>query len=221
MNTYEVLVHIAAPSGFRDDKRYRAQAEAIARFEAAAVTNIYGASEEVIQTGRNASTDDSTASLATFSDERGDIVKETPVQQHKRHLWSKIGGLPDSTAPESTPAARWQITKSHTTNKQIPRPDLNPPYKNPLPNQRFQQSTIQAVRIPDASRPKTAVADDVGPPTSNSLAGWTTRKRAHSESFSFNSISSVVPETQQVATTALRFSISYLLIPAKSKTVLS
>jgi hypothetical protein len=203
MNNYEVLVHIAAPSGFRDDKRYRAQAEAIAKFEAAAVTNIYGGSEEVIPTSRNASTDDSTASLATFSDERSDIVKETPIQQRKRYLLSKIGGLPDSTAPESVPATRWQITKSHTANKQNLRPDLNPPYKNPLLNQRFQQSTIQAVRTSDASRPKTAVADDVSLPASNSFTGWTTRKRARSESSSFNS---VVPETQQATTTAINSS---------------
>jgi hypothetical protein len=203
MNNYEVLVHIAAPSEYRDDKRYRAQAEAIARFEAAAVTNIYGGSEEVIQTGRNASIDDSTASLAKFSDERNDIVKETPVQQRKRHLLSKIGGLPDSTAPESVPAARWQITKSHTASKQNPQPDLNPPYKDSLLNQRFQQSTIQAARAPDASHPKTAAADDVGLPANNSFAGWTTRKRPRSESSSFDS---VVPETQQVATTAINSS---------------
>src|SRR5271156_916479 len=192
MNNYEVLVHIAAPSGFRDDKRYRAQAEAITRFEAAAVTNIYSGSEEVIQTGRNAITDDSTASLATFSDERSDIVKETTVQQRKRHLLSKISGSPDSTAPESVPAAQ-----------QNPRPDLNPPHKNSFLNQRFQQSTIQAVRTPDASRPKTAVADDVGLPASNSFAGCTTRKRPRSES---SSSDSVVPETQQVATTAINSS---------------
>ena len=203
MNNYEVLVHIAAPSGFQDDKRYRAQAESIARFEAAAVTNIYGGSEEVIQTSRNAITDDSTASLATFSDERSDIVRETTVQQRKRHLLSKIRGSPDSTAPESVSTARWQIATSHTANKQNPQPDLNPPYDNPLLSQRFQQSTIQAVRIPDASRPKTAVANDGGLPASNPFAGWTTRKRPRSESSSFDSISSVVPETQQVATTAI------------------
>jgi len=206
MNNYEVLVHIAAPSGFRDDKRYRAQAEAIARFEAAAVTNIYGGSEEVIQSGRNAVTDDRTASLAPFSDERSDIVKETTVQQRKWHLLSKISGSPDSTAPESVPATRWQIAKSHTANKQNPRPDLNPPYTNPLLNQRFQQPTTQAVRTPDASRPKTAAADDVGLPASNSVAGWTTRKRPRSESSSSDSISSVVPETQQIATTAINSS---------------
>lgn len=185
MDNYEVLVHIAAPSGFRDDKRYCAQAEAVVRFEVATVTNIYGGSEE-IWTGRNASTGESTVSLARSSDEQSDTVK---AQQRKRRLLSEIGGLPDFTA-ENAPAARWQITKSHTTNKQNPQPDPNP-------------HIIRAVRTPDALRPKTAPTGDVGLPTSNPFARWTTRKRAHSESSSFDSISSIVPETQQVATASI------------------
>jgi hypothetical protein len=203
MDDYEVLVHIAAPSGFRDDKRYRAQAEAIARFEAATVTNIYGGSEEEMQTSRNASTDKCTISLATSSDEQSDIVKETLVQQRKRRLLSKIGGLP---APESAPAARWQITENHTTNTQIPQSDPSLPYKDFLFNRRFQHSTIRAVRTPDAARPRTAPASDVGLLANNPFAGWTTRKRARSESSSFDSIASVVPETQQAATTSVNSS---------------
>ena len=206
MDNYEVLVHIAAPSGFRDDKRYCAQAEAVARFEAATVTNIYGSSENEIQTGRNASTGESTVPHVRSSDEQSDIVKEAPVQQRKQRLLSKIGGLPDLTAPESAPAARWQATKSHTVNKQNLQPDPKPPCKNPLLNRRLQQFTIHAVRTPDAPRPNTVPAGGVGLPASNPFAGWTTGKRAHSASSSFNSTSSVVPETQQVVTASINSS---------------
>jgi hypothetical protein len=61
MDNYEVLVHIAAPSGFRDDKRYRAQAEAIARFEATTVTNVYCGSEEAEQAAGESGIDETTA----------------------------------------------------------------------------------------------------------------------------------------------------------------
>jgi hypothetical protein len=63
MDNYEVLVHIAAPSGFRDDKRYRAQADAIVKFEAATVTNVYRGSEEAEQAGEESGIDETIASF--------------------------------------------------------------------------------------------------------------------------------------------------------------
>jgi hypothetical protein len=208
MDNYEVLVHIAAPSGFRDDKRYRAQADAIVKFEAATVTNVYRGSEEAEQAGEESGIDETIASFATSLDGQSEIVKETPVQRRNRHLLSTIGGLPASSAPESASPVCWQITKGVTGNKQKPQPVPNPPYRNPLLSRRFQPSTIQAVRTPDHARPKTAPAGDIALHANNPFAGWTTRKRARSESSSFESISSVVLETQQVhnATTAVNSS---------------
>ena len=197
MRKHEVLVHIAAPSGFRNDKRYRAQAEAITRFQPASVTCIYGGSEELDQAGESSDNDETTTSYATSINGQDDIVKETPVQPQIRRLLSKVGGLSASSAPESASPAQWRITKGNNTNRQKPRPVANPPYKNPLRNRRFQQSRIQAVRTPDPPRPKTAPAGDTGLPSSNPFAGWTTRKRARSESSSFESLSSVIQETQQ------------------------
>jgi hypothetical protein len=198
MDNYEVLVHITAPSRVCDDGRYRAQAEAIARFEAATVTKVYGGSEEGEQAGEGTATDETPASFATCLDGPTDIVKETPVQPRCRHLLSKIGGLPASSAPDTASPARWPITKGPTANNQKPRPVPNPPYKNPLLNRRFDQSNIQAVRTPDPPRPKTAPSGDVALHPDNPFAGWPTCKRARSESSSFESITSVIPETPQV-----------------------
>lgn len=192
MDKHEILVHIAAPSGFRDDKRYRAQAEAIARFEAAVVTRVYGGSEERGE-GKEP------AALVVSSPEgHSDIVKETPVNRRGLHLLSKRGGLRASSAPERASPARWRVTKGHTASKYKSRPAPNPPYKNPLLNRQPQQSTIQVLNSPDPPRPRTAPASDTGLRANSPFAGWTTRKRARSESSSFESIASVVPESQQI-----------------------
>jgi hypothetical protein len=198
MDNVEVLVHIAAPSGFHDDKRYRALADAVVRFEAAAVTSVYSRSNEMEQVAEESGGEETTASFATALGGQVDIVKETPIQPRYQRLLSQVGGLPASRAPESASIGRWRITKGPTDSKQNRHFVPNPPYKNPFHNRRLEQPTIQAVRTPDPPRPKTAPAGGTSAPAANPFAGWATRKRAHSESSSFESISSVVPETQQI-----------------------
>ncbi len=212
MDTYEILVHIAAPSGVRDDNRYLAQAAAVARFEPATVTAVYGANSQVDMPGRKLDTPSTDASFATSLDGWSSIVKETPAQsrsRHLNHLLSKVGGLPTSSAPVTASPARWRVTKDINTNKQEPRPIPNPPYKNPFRNRELRQPTIQALRTPDPPRPNTAPSGDTTR-ASDSLTGWVTCKRARSESSSFESVASIVPETQrrQYATTAVNSSDS-------------
>ena len=66
MDRVEVLAHIAAPSGFQDDRRYRAQAAAIAEFQTASKLKVYDFDEDFTEVVKGPDSLSSDAEHATF-----------------------------------------------------------------------------------------------------------------------------------------------------------
>ena len=198
MPNVEILAHITAPSTYKDDKRYAALAKAVATFEPATVTRVFGVGDLVEIAQQAVSTRTDTTFDTSLSGWSG-LVQETPVPQHVNHLLSTVGGLPTSGPPDSEVAPRtWSIGKPvRPEPKKRCSLGANPPYKNPLLNRQWPQADVQAARTPEQRRPRTAPSHDSSH-TKSSLSGWITRKRARSESSSFESLGSVVHETPHV-----------------------
>lgn len=200
MDKLEVLAHIAAPSDFKHDNRYRAQAEAVAQFEACSRLEIYSpgdcAPEVVTEEASSSSGATETSTFNTclsFSAWRQtDLLQKTPAQNAMRQSLEQNpghevqessvgkGSIAAHEAKDSSRPISWRITKSQGA-------DHNAPYKIPS----CQASSVQAARSPELARPQTAPPDSIAPKTANS------RKRSRSEASSFDSLRSVVPDSQE------------------------
>jgi hypothetical protein len=201
MDGTEVLAHITAPSGFQDDKRYLAQAAAVAGFEPCSRLKVYGAYEclpelrdrQSVSVIEGNSTFDT--SLSSAWRETG-ALQESPAQKAARELLNE-------TPAHANPAP--SISRRSTSDKHIKgcaRPitwrlrkheasNVKPRSKVPAFRGKLATSTILAARSPEVQRPKTAPAESIG---SKPAA---LRKRARSESSSFESPRAVVPDTQE------------------------
>jgi hypothetical protein len=203
MAKMEVLAHITAPSDFKDDTRYRAQAAVVAEFEPGSRVAVYHWTEDTRQILKEAglgpvlSEESSFHSSLSFSAWRGaDIVRETPAQKQTGRLLSERKGTASTArttktrrnASEATKAPDrpipWRITKSSTANS-------NPPFKTPSLYAKLGGSTILAARTPEVPRLKTA------PTSAFASQPKESRGRARSESSSFESLRSVVPDSQE------------------------
>lgn len=214
----EILVHITAPSGLQDDLRYHAQAAAIAEFAPVSRVKVYGPEvylEELQRDSEVLCADDEDSTFHTsfsFSawhqTEQIVAITETPAQNLTRHLLKENNGegVTDSLArrqtqcgqhtQSSTRSFKWKITKSQPT-------DHNPPFKKPSFHGRVASPTIHAYRTPETRRPKTA-------PTSSTVIKLTIpRKRAWSESSSFESLGSVIPDSQEQPASAASQALLY------------
>lgn len=203
MDKIEVLAHIEAPSGFKDDTSYRAQAIAAAEFEACSKLKIYGIEEHLEQSvGETVPSCvhpvDSTFDISSsFSAWYGtDLAQETPAEkgmtdQAKQNLGhSRQGTLlrkPSAAgqyAKDSVRSAPCSVTKE-------PASGHEPTNQVPALNAKAAVSTVHAAQTPEVVRPKTAPA--------GSIAAKPTilRKRTRSECSSFESLRSVIPDSQE------------------------
>jgi hypothetical protein len=200
MDKIEVLAHIAAPSGFKDDRKFHAQAEAVANFEPCTRLQLYNSEEdgqELANDGISFSTEESTfhTSFSFSAWCQTDTVQETPAQKETRLLLDgasngitmsslRKGEKASQRAKDPVNPINWKATKQQA-------PTHNPPYSKPFLNRQPTASDICAARTPEVPRPKTAPAASVLP-KSTAL-----RQRALSDSSSFESPRSVVPDSQE------------------------
>ncbi len=213
MEKIEVLAYIGAPSGFKDDARYLAHAAATAEFEPCSRLKVYDLEdhwEEAVQDQHSSypvSGETSFNTSFTFSAWcQTDAVSETPAQKGTRQLLrkdcrhgkqaalTKKGPGADQEGVDFAKPFTWKITKKQAANQ-------NQPLKIPSYQEKVAGLTLQAARTPETSRPKTAPA---GPVTCRPRGP---RKRTRSESCSFESLQSVVPDSQerQVSTASADF----------------
>ena len=203
MDKIEVLAYIGAPSGFKDDARYLAQAAATAEFEPCSKLQVYDLEDywqEVVEDQESShlvSGETTFNTSFTFSAWRQtDAVCETPAQKATRHLLrqasrhgkqasvTKRGSAAGQEGMDFTRSFNWKVTKKQAAKH-------NPPSKVPSSQETASISIVQTARTPETPRPKTAPAGSV---TSRPRR---LRKRTRSESSSFGSLQSVVPDSQE------------------------
>ena len=201
MDNIEVLVHIEAPSGFKDDTRYRAQAEAASDFEPCSKLQIYGPEDgwrDLVDEGEcfhAASCESNFDTCPSSSWRQTDIVREAPAQLITQQLLKQGYGHGDhdsvlrrgSTAGEhdndTTRSITWTVRKSQAQHH-------SPPYHVPPFLGKVAATAVHAAQTPEIARPRTAPAGFIG------LKASALRKRARSESSSFESLNSVIPDSQ-------------------------
>ncbi|KAF7508351.1 hypothetical protein GJ744_009342 [Endocarpon pusillum] len=202
MGKIEVLAYIGAPSGLKDDARYLAQAGATVEFEPCTRLQVYDLEDywqEVIEDQEfshpvsGETTFNRSFTLSAWH--QTDAVCETPAQKATRHLLrqdsrhgkqaslTKRGSAGGQEGMDFTKTFTWKVTKQAAK------------HNSPSKVLSFQETatipTIQTARTPEIPRPKTAPAGSV---TSRPRG---LRKRTRSESSSFGSLQSVVPDSQE------------------------
>ncbi|ERF69006.1 hypothetical protein EPUS_06693 [Endocarpon pusillum Z07020] len=202
MGKIEVLAYIAAPSGFKDDARYLAQAGATVDFEPCSRLQVYDLEDHWQEVVEDQESSYPVSGETTFNKSftlsawhHTDAVCETPAQKATRHLLrqdsrhgrqaslTKTGSAAGQEGMDFTRSFNWKITKQAAMH--------DPPSKVPSFQETATISTIQTARTPEIPRPKTAPAGTV---TSRPRG---LRKRTRSESSSFGSLKSVVPDSQE------------------------
>lgn len=187
MGKIEVLAYIGAPSGFKDDARYLAQAGATVEFEPCSRLQVYDLEDHWQEVVEDQESSHPVSGETTFNKSftfsawrKTDAVCETPAQKATRHLHrqdSRHGKQASSTKRGFTTTFTWKVTKQAA--------------KVPSFQETATLSTVQTARTPEIPRPKTAPAGSV----TSSPRGL--RKRTRSESSSFGSLQSVVPDSQE------------------------
>ena len=205
MRTHEAWIHIAAPSTRRDDQSYEAQAATVAAFEPATRIQIYPAEHLVVETFQEQDTvPQSSAASQTRHHQQNTAPPSTPsvvqtsgvATSSTDYLTSSEGHVdfPRSLRPAHTgsPSLRWSLELPEQWPPLLPHEikAINPPYRNPFTG----RSVIQVLQTSDDARPKTAPS--VPASASPRHAPARQHKRSHSESSSFETPASVVPDSQ-------------------------
>ena len=201
-----MLVHIAAPCARRDDNRYEAQAASLMSFVPVRRTKVWPADESDFQDLEDIGVD----RLKGHDRSEGTLLEDEsgPGLSKARSTASPVVSTqyltPSQGQESSSHDGRYHCSSSSTalraarsfglTPTLLPhqsRP-VNPPYSNPFRQSRKPVSEILELRTPYEPRPRTAPAV----PPSHNRPVVRANKRAHSESSSFESLASVVPDSQ-------------------------
>ena len=194
MDRVEVLVHIGAPCAAKDDKRYRGQAEAIARFESATMKQVWPGSQELSKPSEDPNVDQLNLSFETFLAGWGETLKETPARPHNPLPFTRAAGQPTSSTPSNVSPASFPAAKRTSFRARLLRSPSSPPYTNPLLDRQLHEPVVQAKGTPEQLRSRTALEADSSIGRDN-ISDRVTRKRTRSVSSSFQSRPSIVPET--------------------------
>ncbi|KAL2216508.1 hypothetical protein M432DRAFT_582861 [Thermoascus aurantiacus ATCC 26904] len=120
MRETEILVHVSAPSGARDDARYRAQVEAILGFETVSRRNVFGPEDAIdveSTAGEAVSTDEVSHNATGLTPEPPD--KERDALSRESHPRSDSLATPLSVIPDSQPE-RQPISKNDLEEEKAP-----------------------------------------------------------------------------------------------------
>lgn len=101
MQNTEILVHISAPSGARDDARYRAQVQAILGFEAVSRCNVADLEEEESAAGVASSVKEAISVSSSTNRSAGPGPPETNSGDELRGVLSAHSSLQSGTSPSS------------------------------------------------------------------------------------------------------------------------
>ncbi|KAL1997960.1 hypothetical protein VTN02DRAFT_347 [Thermoascus thermophilus] len=203
MRRSEILVHISAPSGARDDARYRAQVEAILGFEAVSRQNVFS-SQDVIDVESASGEAASTASARVAADETGRLNSGDELSSVMTPRWSP--------PPESVQSAQISPDVSHLIDQNevsrsaaragavTPDRERSAGHGEPHPRE------VSPQPGPDA-RARSALSDsELGP--KDPAPSVSTHRRSQSDSLA--TPLSVIPDSQPEAPVPKADSLQYL-----------
>lgn len=192
MRETEILVHVSAPSGARDDARYRAQVEAILGFETVSRRNVFGP-EDAIDVESTAGEAVSTVSTRTAAD------AEAGRMNSGDELRSVIstGSSPRADIDQSSPEVSAQTDQdevSHNATGLTPEPpDKERDALSRESHPRVSQPHETPTQSDPYTRPRSALSDSaLGP--KDTAPSVPTHRRSQSDSLA--TPLSVIPDSQ-------------------------
>lgn len=209
MEHTEILVHVSAPSGARDDVRYRAQVEAILGFEPVSRQDVFS-SQDVIDVESGSGEAASTASGRVAADETG---RMNSGDELRSVITTRSSPQPESVqiAQKSPPEASHQIDQnevSHSaTRVGAVTPDREPNASHWEPHPRLPELREVSPQPGPYTRARSALSDsDLGP--KDPVPSVSTHRRSQSDSLA--TPLSVIPDSQPEAAVPKADSLQYL-----------
>lgn len=197
MDTWEILVHVAAPSRVQDDKRYLAIAEAVAHFEPVTLIRLRENSEfpacagNASGTAQIRSSDDEGATEYGTSPAGASLAEKsgpTEARESVKKSISKDAGSKQTITCKQPVASHMALPKSG--------PDLNPLCNDSILNPTTDEPQVVKAQLntPNIARPRTA--PEIGSAHIQVPCTRSSQKRAYSDSFPFSSGTETVPDSQ-------------------------